>query len=202
VLAYLRTCRRVYLARYMCAQASLSKLVAHCITQCVRVCACCVQFVYVMHVLVICVALGGVGLGVVLSVDVSHAFNYIFFNGVFNVYVYMLAYMYLPLEETHFQEIQVVRHHLRHIRHWRLLKNNIKYPIPIHNPLYIPYAHIPVPYPYRQLFFSILHPYPYSLSSFPFPQSLPSIPYIISTLHFPVSPPLYPRSHSPSLLCT
>ncbi len=66
------------------------------------------QFVYIMHVLVICVALGGVGFGILLSVDVSQAFNYIFFNGVFNVYVCMLSYMYLPLVETRFEEILAV----------------------------------------------------------------------------------------------
>lgn len=58
------------------------------------------RIMFVLHVIVIAVTLGGVAAGVVNSVDATQSFDYLFFNGIFNVYVYVLAYAYLPLEEV------------------------------------------------------------------------------------------------------
>jgi hypothetical protein len=54
------------------------------------------RLLFITHIVTVLIVLGGIGFGVVYNVDVHKAFDYLFFNVVFNVYVYGIAFLYSP----------------------------------------------------------------------------------------------------------
>lgn len=55
------------------------------------------RFVFSTHVVVLLATLFGLTLGAVYSVDISDALSFMLFNALYNGYVYVLAYLYTPL---------------------------------------------------------------------------------------------------------